>query len=175
MNIGVVSDTHRNTEYLRKAVDWMVQRRRITGLYHLGDDGEDTAELEDLNLEIVHVPGLYHKQYIDNSLPHKIRENVLGLQVLILHSIEKDLTDEDKMSSDIILHGHTHKHELVLEDGHFIMNPGHLKGPLDKNMPPTFGLLEIKENEVLATIFDLKFGIVQKLAMVRREHGLYKA
>jgi putative phosphoesterase len=174
MKIGIVSDTHRNTEYLTKVVDWMIQRQKISSLYHLGDDYQDVACLSDTYIDIVQVPGIYHPQYLDNTLPHKIMETVLGLQILLLHSIEKDLDPAERTTADIILHGHTHKAEMQFEGGHLLFNPGHLKGEKDKNHPASFGMLDIQDRSVIAAIFDMKFATVQRIELTRAEGGLYK-
>jgi putative phosphoesterase len=175
MKIGIVSDTHRNKELLQKAVEWMVNRQKIAALYHLGDDYDDVADLGDLFLELVQVPGVYDERYKNGTLPAKVNETVLGISILLVHSIDKDLTDDDLSKSDIILHGHTHKEELRLEDGKFFMNPGHLKGPMEKNTPATFGIISIADREVTATIYDMNFKIIKSMELVRSESGLYKA
>ncbi len=175
MKIGVVSDTHRNSKLLETAVDFLIEKQRIASLYHLGDDYDDVRVLEDKYLEIVQVPGTYDERYKNGSLPAKVTDTILGLSILLVHSSEKDLTDDDVVKSDIILHGHTHKEELYLEDGKLFMNPGHLKGPLDKNTPPTFGMLTILDREVIATIFDMNMKVVQSMELVRSESGLYKS
>jgi putative phosphoesterase len=175
MKIGIVSDTHRNKEYLETVVDWLISKQKIAALYHLGDDFDDVADLGDRFLEIVQVPGIYDERYRNGSLPAKLFETILGLTVMLVHSFEKDVDDEDIMKSDIILYGHTHHEEIRLEDGRLYMNPGHLKGPLDKNMPPTFGLINIMDREVTASIYNLNFKPVRTIEVVRSESGLYKA
>jgi predicted phosphodiesterase len=81
----------------------------------------------------------------------------------------------DMAVTDIVLHGHTHKAEIILEDGLLKMNPGHLKGQRDKNMEPSFGLLDIGNREINATIFNLSFKPIQTMHILRAENGLYKA
>ncbi|MBD3421672.1 MAG: YfcE family phosphodiesterase [Chitinivibrionales bacterium] len=174
MNIGVLSDTHRNREYLDNAVDWLVSRKHVDNLYHLGDDYQDVQGLEDVWIPVVQVPGIYHPAYRDGSMKPTAIETVLGLTIILVHQLNKDISDDDRIRADIILHGHTHKAELSLSDGLLIMNPGHLKGPLDKNMPPSFGLLEIGESSVRAAIFDLDFKEIESLKLVRSENGLYR-
>jgi uncharacterized protein len=174
MKIGIVSDTHRNREYLGKAVDWLQKKHKIAMIYHLGDDYDDVMALTDNYIEVVQVPGIYDPRYIDKSLPSKIFESVQGLSILLIHSIDKDLTDNDKMKSDIIIHGHTHKAELNMDDGILYINPGHLKGPLDKNTPPSFGLLDIQDRNVITTIFNLEYRVLHQIELLRSENGLYK-
>ena len=175
MKIGIVSDTHRNKDLLVDVLDWMISRHKISALYHLGDDYDDVADLGDRYIEIVQVPGIYDERYKDGSLPAKAVETVMGLQIMLVHSYEKDITQDDILKSDIVLYGHTHKAEIRLVDGRLFMNPGHLKGPLDKNMPPTFGLLTILDKEVNAVIFGTNFKPVHTMDVMRAESGLYKA
>lgn len=175
MKIGVVSDTHRNRDLLDKVVTWMVQRQHISTLYHLGDDYTDVVAIGDQFTELVQIPGLYDERYKSGEAPATVFENILGLTLYLVHSVEKDATDDGISRSDIILHGHTHKHELHLDDGKLYFNPGHLKGMLDKNMAPTFGILEIEDRKVIASIYGLDFKVVQSMELIRSESGLYRA
>lgn len=175
MKIGVVSDTHKNKELLNKVAQWMVQRQKLTTLYHLGDDFDDVVDLGDQFSELVQIPGIYDERYKNGQLPAKIFENILGLTIFLVHSIDKDASHDDIGRSDIILCGHTHKHELRLDDGKLYMNPGHLKGPLDKNMPPTFGMLDMHDRGLTASIYSLNFKPVQSMELIRSESGLYRA
>ena len=174
MKIGIVSDTHGNIENLEKAVEWMTRKQKITALYHLGDDFDDITRVPDLFLEVSQVPGIYDDRYKNRSLPAKLQEMVLGLSILLVHSYEKDITKEDLQHTDIVLYGHTHREELRLADGILYMNPGHLKGPLDKNMPPSFGMLTIGDQNVSAAIYDLNFKQLRAMELIRSESGLYK-
>jgi hypothetical protein len=174
MKIGVVSDTHRNCEYLEQAVEWMVRKHKISTLYHLGDDYDDAKVVGEHYLEIVQVPGIYDERYKNGSLPATEFQTVLGYTIALVHHLEKDLGSDDISRSDIILYGHTHREEIKLDNGRLYMNPGHLKGPLDKNQPPSFGLLTIADRNVSAAIFDLKFKQIRNMELMRSESGLYK-
>jgi putative phosphoesterase len=174
MKIGIISDTHGNIGLLESTADWLIQRQKIAVLYHLGDDYDDVKCLGDRFIEIVQVPGLYDNRYKDGSLPAKLFEQVQGLTILITHSYEKDATKEDLRRSDIIVSGHTHKEEIRLLDGRLYINPGHLKGPLDKNMPPSFGLLTLLDRSVSVAIYGENFKPIRTMELVRSESGLYK-
>ena len=174
MKIGIISDTHGNIELLESAVDWLIQRQKIGMLYHLGDDYDDVTCLADRYIEIVQLPGLYDNRYKDCSLPAKLFEMVQGITILVVHSYEKDATKEDIRRSDIIVGGHTHREEIKIEDGRLFINPGHLKGPLDKNMPPSFGLLTIQDKSVSVAIYGTNFKALRTMELVRSESGLYK-
>jgi len=174
MKIGIISDTHRNMDLIEQVVEWMTHRQRIQVLYHLGDDYNDVAELGDRFSELLQVPGLYDERYRTGETPAKLFESVYGISLLLVHSLEKDVNNDDIRRSDIILHGHTHRQELRLDDGKLFFNPGHLKGALDKNMEPTFGILTIEDRDVGAAIYNLKFNEVQHLECIRSESGLYR-
>jgi putative phosphoesterase len=173
MKIGIISDTHGNIENLEKAVEWL-KKQKTNILYHLGDDYNDMARLSDCYLEVAQVPGIYDDRYKNKSLPAKLHETVLGLNILLVHVLEKDATKDDIMRSDIILHGHTHKEELRLDNGRLYLNPGHIKGPLDKNMPPSFGMLSIADKTISAAIYGLDFKPIRTMELARSESGLYK-
>ncbi len=175
MKIGIISDTHKNGDLLDKVTGWLAQRQKITTLYHLGDDYNDVADLGDRFSELVQVPGIYDERYKNGKLPAKVFETILGITVLLVHSLEKDADEDDISRSDIILHGHTHRQELRLDDGKLFFNPGHLKGPLDKNMPPSFGILSIHDRDVGAIIYNLDFKPLHSMEMIRSESGLYRA
>jgi predicted phosphodiesterase len=162
-------------ELLDNVVEWMTHRQKIATMYHLGDDYNDVAGLGDRFSELVQIPGIYDERYLNGKLPAKVFETILGITILLVHSLDKDAKHEDIARSDIILFGHTHKHELQLDDGKLYMNPGHLKGPLDKNMPPSFGVLDIHDRGVGATIFDLNFKAIQSMELIRSESGLYRS
>jgi len=175
MKIGVVSDSHRNTDLLLETVDWLINKKKIAALYHLGDDYQDVAILEEKYIDIVQVPGIYHPNYRDGSLKAKALETVLGLRILLVHSLEKDFTEEDKISADIIFHGHTHKHEIHVDDGQLYVNPGHLKGPKDKNMDPSFVFCDIQDKTVSIVIYNTSHEEIDSIELLRSENGLYKA
>jgi putative phosphoesterase len=175
MKIGVVSDTHRNKKFLAEVVAWMQKNHRISALYHLGDDYDDVIDLSDRFLEIVQVPGIYDPRYTDGTLGAVVKENVMGIRIALVHSAEKDLTDEIKSSSDIILYGHTHKPELQVIDGKLFMNPGHLKAEKDKTVPASFGILDIQDRNMTASIYGLNYKTVETARLMRSEQGLFKA
>jgi predicted phosphodiesterase len=91
-----------------------------------------------------------------------------------VHALDKDATPDDIMRSDIILHGHTHRAELRLEDGMLYINPGHLKGPIDKNARPSFAFLDIQDKNVVVKIIGLDFKVIQEMELFRSENRLYK-
>jgi len=175
MKIGIVSDTHRNKEYLHLVVNWLISKKHITQLYHLGDDYEDVIDLADKGIELVQVPGIYHKNYLDGSLKKTHIEHIMGLRILLVHSFDKDVDANERTMSDVILFGHTHKAELKLIDGLLLMNPGHLKSTIDKHEKASFGLLDVQDQNVSANIFNLDFEKIMGVELTRTQSGLFKS
>ncbi len=174
MKIGIVSDTHRNKAYLSDVVEWLIKRHKISTLFHLGDDYSDVMDLTERYIEVVQVPGIYDREYQDKTSPATVVETIQGLDILLVHALEKDLSPEDARKADIILYGHTHRAEIKLVDGLLYMNPGHLKGAMDKNAAPSFGLLDIQDKNVNVKIIGLDFKVVQEMSLLRSGSGLFK-
>lgn len=175
MKIGIVSDTHRNKENLDKVAVFLKTRQRIEVLYHLGDDYEDLIGLDDQHIDIVQIPGIYHQKYRDGSLKPKVIENHHGLRIMLIHSVDKDFTYEDRATCDIVLHGHTHHPEIKIDRGILFVNPGHLKSNLDKNVKPSFAVMDLKDDSLHVNIFDLDFKIIEDVEVLRSGSGLYKS
>jgi predicted phosphodiesterase len=57
-----------------------------------------------------------------------------------------------------VLYGHTHVPALESRGGVLWLNPGHLKGPVDKGHPPTFALLRLSSRRLSVEIRRLENG-----------------
>jgi len=158
MKIGVVSDSHGNVEYLRRATDLMIEEN-VDMIIHLGDDRSDMLELGSLSARTVAVPGVFEETYRDASVPNRIIADLDGLTTLISHtpkSHENDLPHDPKpeeiianKKADVVLFGHTHQLELKVHKGMLFVNPGYLK------KDGTFALLEIEGRKVNVRIMNL--------------------
>jgi putative phosphoesterase len=165
MKVGVLSDTHGNVENLRLAIRHLLTRK--TDLFvHLGDDFEDAETFDEFDIDsVIKVPGVYDPEYSDQSVPHRLLENLAGFRVMFSHTpashpndFPDDLRPEDSLARgeiDILLHGHTHVPRISVVDRILHLNPGHLREDDKKGHPPTFGILEIIDEEVSARILDL--------------------
>ena len=164
MKIGVMSDSHGNIEYVRKAAECMMGEE-VDYIIHLGDDYYDTRILDILPVNVIKVPGIYEAVYKDVSVPNRLVDDIAGLKVLITHtkdSHRNDLPDdiipeEYKVSRkvDIILFGHSHSFYASIEDGILMVNPGHL-GAEDKRGEATFAILDISNGNIDVKMVDIK-------------------
>nr|HPG30730.1 metallophosphoesterase family protein [bacterium] len=72
IKLGVVSDSHQNTDNLSKAVRYLIEEKQIQKLAHLGDYYEDMDKIEGIEglseMEILKVPGSHHYQYSSSEV-----------------------------------------------------------------------------------------------------------
>jgi len=163
VKIGVMSDSHGNIEYVRKAAEYIMEAE-VDYIIHLGDDYYDARILDNLPVNVIKVPGVYEALYQDASVPNRLVEDIAGLRVLITHTKDSHRNDlpHDKMPEeyiasrkvDIVLFGHSHSFGAKLEGGILMVNPGHLKTK-DKRGEATFVLLDINK-DVTVTILNMK-------------------
>ena len=68
------------------------------------------------------------------------------------------------MNVDILISGHTHQNEVVLQDGHYFINPGSITGAYSSLTPetiPSFILLAIQDTKLVCYVYELKGGDVE--------------
>lgn len=177
MKIGVISDTHKNIANLNKAIE-ILKNLGAEKFIHLGDDYTDIDEIGGEN--ILRVPGVFSDIYQKPHIPNRKIEDFAGMQVLLSHTISShpndlpdDIKPEDLIQNrkvDIILYGHTHMPDIKQENNVIFINPGHLKDEDKKGYPPTFGLLEITDREIIIRIYDLKtMSIYKKESFIKED------
>ncbi|KAG7352541.1 phosphodiesterase MJ0936 family protein [Nitzschia inconspicua] len=65
------------------------------------------------------------------------------------------------MNVDILVSGHTHQNEVVLDDGHYFINPGSITGAyssLTLDPVPSFILLAIQDTKLVCYVYELGSG-----------------
>jgi len=165
MKIGVVSDSHKNLTYLRKAVELII-KEGAEYIIHLGDDYQDAEILREYPLMCFRVPGVFCPEYFNETIKNRIREEISGIKILITHTLsshkndqKEDLVPEDIIRNkevDLVLFGHTHLYEIKKEGGVLCFNPGHLQEIMTKGRSATFGIVTIADKEITCTVFDLE-------------------
>lgn len=164
MKIGVVSDSHKNTENLIKAVKKLVEMG-VNSVIHLGDDYDDTEVLDEMGVEVTKVPGVFSVYYTDPRVLNRVIKDYAGWKVLLTHTPEShkndlvgDIKPEEvvaKREVDMVLHGHTHIPRAEKHRGVVWVNPGHLKDEDKKGFPPTFALIEFMGDKARVEIISL--------------------
>jgi len=161
--MGVVSDSHGNTELLRRVALHMVKEHAVTTIVHLGDEHSDAEVLADLDAEIISVPGVFHPDYRNPEIANRIIRPFCGWVFMLSHTDtphQNDLMDDPDPEEavnyhkvDVLLFGHTHVPVIEVRNGVLCVNPGNLKED-DKKHGPTYAILRINEDEIEATIYD---------------------
>ncbi len=152
--VGVLSDTHGNLGYLERTLDFLAGFE-IDAVCHLGDDYEDGDLIQERGMTLHRVPGTYSPLYRDNLVPRKLQVEFAGRKLTLVHS-PGDLTEADYSRADVLLYGHTHRFEIRRVERTLILNPGHLKTASHKGREASFGLLEMDDERVRATIYSLR-------------------
>jgi len=163
LKMGVVSDSHGNTELLRRVALHMVKEHGVTTIVHLGDEHSDVEVISDLDTEVITVPGVFHPDYRNPEIANRIIRSFHGWTFMLSHTStphQNDLTDDPDPEEavnyhkvDVLLFGHTHIPLVEVRNGVLCVNPGNLKDD-DKKHGPTYAILRINEDEIEATIYD---------------------
>lgn len=148
MKILIVSDTHRNHEYLETVLE---QEKPLDLLIHLGDaEGcEDYIEvMAECPMEVVAGNNDFY-----TNLPGE-REMVIGkYRVLLTHghyyyvnggtSHIKRAIEERNL--DIVMFGHTHRPFLEQYGDAVILNPGSISYPRQEGRKPSYIIMDLDE------------------------------
>ena len=163
----MVSDTHGNREYLRKAAERLVKKKAVA-IVHLGDDYDDVTVLSELEIEVLQVPGVFSKYYQDPNIPNRQIHEFNGINVLVSHTVESHRNDlpsdmkpeeiVEKKRAQVVLFGHTHIPLLEEKQGILYMNPGHLKEKDKRGSRPSYGIVDFEEGKVTARTIDFVTG-----------------
>ncbi|KPJ74528.1 hypothetical protein AMJ52_00340 [candidate division TA06 bacterium DG_78] len=176
MKIGLISDTHNNIANLDKAIK-KLKEIGADKIIHLGDNYTDIDEIGET--EILRVPGVFSECYQNPEIPNRMVCFFSGWRVLISHTIsshpndlKNDIKPEEYIQDkkiDLVLYGHTHIPDIKKEGMIIFINPGHLKDEDKKEYPPTFGLLEFTDKDLIVKIFNSKTEKIYKQEVFTKE------
>jgi len=179
MILGIVSDTHGNLENLRRVTEDLVENWDVDFIIHLGDECEDLKVLDEFQVEVVQVHGIYCQHYQDPEIPKRILCQFDGYRFLLTHTDTKhknDLPDDPDPQElaaggkvDLVLYGHTHIPGIKQEDGVIWLNPGHLKDEDKKGYGPSFAVIETDDEGILLQIIELNSGKVLEELEIKRD------
>ena len=149
MKILVLSDSHRETDYLRLAV----KKENPDAVVHLGDHAWDADELEREYpiLPLCRVKG--NCDFGESRYPEKWLIHWEGVKLLAVHghkqSVKSGLLQLKytalEAGAQIVLFGHTHMPFCAEQDGLWMLNPGACGG-----RSPSYGLIEIQTGRVVS-------------------------
>lgn len=163
MLVGLISDTHDDMAAIKKAVE-VFNEKKVSHVLHAGDvTSPFTFEVfKDLNCRFT---GIFGNNDGDKLLlKQKSKDNIYNQPhlmtlhkktIVIVH--EPDLVDSlaDSGHYDLIVYGHTHRHDIRWRKNTLIVNPGRV-ARLHKGHP-TLALLDLEkmEAEIINLLFDV--------------------
>lgn len=179
MKIAVISDSHRNQQYV---VQFLDQLREIAPdlVIHLGDDYDDALPIMDAGYATIRVPGTWSSYYQDPFIENRRFETFEGWRFFLTHTPEPDShdlpTDIDPcqviqdQDCDVFLHGHTHYPKIQVVNDVMVINPGHTKAEMDRGSAPSYAVIDLTKNTINVTIkMLLESGVVQAYSKVKEK------
>jgi len=166
VTILVISDTHDDPSAMEWTLDYL-EAEKIDTVIHLGDYYDDADILASNGHNLIRVPGTWDTEYYpDPTVENRKFIDVAGWRIFLTHTPEShynDLASDIKPESiivegtaDVFLYGHTHMAELRQRDNIIFFNPGHLTSYECRGCPMTYGLLEIDNDIMNASIVRLR-------------------
>ena len=166
MKIGLLSDSHENVKNLKQAAEYLVKEAKADYLVHLGDDYDDAKILGKYGLPFIRIPGVFNSYYKDPKIENRVIKDFGGTKSLISHTdkvhandLPDDLDPEEVVSAKLVkavFYGHTHIPLVDERNGILFVNPGHLKDEDKRGFLPSFAIVEIKDDEIEATVLSLE-------------------
>jgi putative phosphoesterase len=165
MKIGVMSDSHGETDNVLEAGRYLADELGVDLIVHLGDDEPDAEAIRALGPELVTVPGVFSERYKDPAVTNRVRTEFGPWRVLLSHTpdVHKyDLPDDPDPQAlvrsgdiDLLLHGHTHTPFVTEKGSVVIVNPGHLKTSDTKGHHASFACLDVHGRQLEVTVYAL--------------------
>jgi len=164
MKIGAVSDSHSYLDNLRLAASKLIAEG-VEIIIHLGDDYDDARVIKRPGIELLRVPGIFSSYYKNPGIPNRIIKEFFPWKILLTHAptahandLPTDRNPEEIITEkkiNIVLHGHTHLPRIEKKDNILWINPGHLRNEDKRGYPPSYALMELKEDRIKVSVIDL--------------------
>lgn len=153
MQIGIISDTHRDILSIHQAVRALEDMDLII---HLGDNVQDVEEIKKIyKNEVISVKG--NCDFTSKCSDEVIRE-IGGVKFLITHGHKYDVKYSimrlkyraEELGAQVALFGHTHTSVIEYDNGILFMNPG--SASLPRDMIKSVGIIRINGENALGEI-----------------------
>ncbi len=153
MLVGVISDTHMQNEYIKRALNHL---KECDFIIHLGDNTRDVNEIQKYySGKIISVKG--NCDYSKNILTEKI-EVIGNKKIFITHghnyNVKATLVNLKykamEVGADIALFGHTHIATTLFEEGIWFINPG--SAGMARNGKNSVAIIEIRDEKIIPSI-----------------------
>ena len=161
MKILVFSDSHGNTNLIRKAIE--AHKDSTDLIIHLGDKVTDSRIFSELCPHIANINIFGNCDYFSSGV-EAYDEKLLQLgntriKAFLCHGHDYSvksrtdiLTVKAKMcGAKIALYGHSHIASISESEGILLMNPGSVSQPRGTE-PASYGVIQIEDNEIMPSI-----------------------
>ncbi len=163
MKIGVVSDTHNNLKNIDKIIS-LFNEEKISLVIHTGDiaNARSLERFSKLDCKLIGVYGNNDRYECGikeiaekNNFLFQEPPSLLALcqkNIAIFH--EPDLIDDfllQNQSTNIVIHGHTHRYRNEIKNGVLFFNPGESAGMRRGNN--AIGILDLEKLETKRIFF----------------------
>jgi putative phosphoesterase len=152
MKILVFSDTHGDTGRADIAIR---SNRGVDLIIHLGDYFRDAQKLSALfpNIPMEYIYG--NSDFLIGNVPGEKMIQVCGKRIFMTHghkySVKWDrkrlLSKAREQNADILLFGHTHIPELIVNDPLYLLNPGSTSEPR-ADSKGSYAIIEIDNDHI---------------------------
>lgn len=156
MNIGIMSDSHKNLNQVERAVQMAEARYPIDLWLHAGDCSPDGKYLETITkAKVVVVMGNCDQIHLPIHATEVVEAG--GHRILLTHGYLEGinfgyrglLKKARRLKTDIVVYGHTHVGSIEQMENVLLLNPGSISRPRD-GKPPSFMVLHIDKKDVQA-------------------------
>lgn len=145
-NILIMSDSHGDRASIEKTLS---QAGNIDYLFHLGDIcGDESYLQENVECPLYLVSGNCDQNY---ELQQEQIVTIEGKKILLTHGDDYNvhngyellLCEAKNKEVDVVVYGHTHRPEIICDDGIWIINPGSVSRPRQADECPTYVLMSV--------------------------------
>ncbi len=199
MRIGLASDSHGNLDALEKAfalfaragaervfflggrladVDAVLARRKRgapraprsdSGFLEAVEAALSRQASDPLGARIVRVASRGCPEYASGAVPGKQVDLVEGRICCLVHD-KAELDREDIANATVLFHGNAERAAVVQIGPRYFVTPGPLGRASRAGEPPTFGILEMTERELVLVVYS-----ADSVAELRRERANFAA
>jgi len=150
MKIGLLSDSHGNIKYVKKAGKYLKEKFKVGLIAHLGDECGDADALKNLNIPLIKISCLISGCCDDPQAPAIVVQEIEGIKIFLTHSPEFPLSN---LPSGVkaVFYGHTHIPKIENKNNILWVNPGHLR-ETDKKGPASFAVVDVESGKLTANI-----------------------
>ncbi|RAP30325.1 hypothetical protein DID76_03390 [Candidatus Marinamargulisbacteria bacterium SCGC AG-414-C22] len=162
--IAIMSDSHGNLANVNTFLT-KINHHNSDVIYHLGDYYDDAEIIIKQQIPCIRIPGTWSRYYQDFRFENRRYEQECGWTLFLTHTPERhfnDLQDDEdpqdviaNQKADIVLHGHTHKPNISIENNVVIVNPGHTKASFDRGYEPSYAIMKLTETTATITVYNL--------------------